>query len=325
MNDQQFYGFDDSMFSSQQRVDFFSIKNGEGQLRILPPYAQGQLFHKVDLHWGFTDENGKKKALKCTLYSHKSCPICKEHDRLKGEVELLKNTPTGMSVAEINKQIEDLEKRAGDIKRKPTYLWNMLSHEGAQKVLQLSWNGHDPLLQKIKFYWEKKKINVTDPTANYSIWFQRSGQAAKTRYQYEVLEQSVMKLTNLQPLIDLSKVYKDSTPSELEAIVKAGYVGLPSEDPNDRNFAAEMPSGLGNAAAPATNQQSAPVNTQVNTQQNLNVGQNVQQNASHSNVPVNSNHNPGQFTQQTTTTLNPQQQQTVDEETERMKRILAGG
>lgn len=251
MSDQQYYGFDDDMFSAGTKINFHGFKNGEHKFRVLPPYAPGKLFLQVDLHWGFTDENGRKKALKCTKYSHKTCAICDEVDKLKGQVELLKGlVPTSEDhKKELTKQITDLEARIGDIKKKPTYLWNIMLDSGEQKVLQLSWNGHDPLNQKVKFYWEQKKINVTDPRNSYGLWCSRTGEKAKTRYQYEVLDQTVRALTDLKPLVDLGKVYKESTPQELKQIVDQGFVGLPSEDPNDRQFAADMPSGI-----PAENQ-----------------------------------------------------------------------
>lgn len=254
MSEQQFHDFTDDMFSGSQKINFHGFKNGEHKFRILPPFAPGKLFYQVDLHWGFTDENGRKKSLRCTKYSHKVCAICDEVDRLKGEVELItKTVPTSPEhKAELDKLKTEKEARIGDIKKKPTYLWNILTENGEQKVLQLSWNGHDPLNQKVKFFWEQRKINVTSPAANYLIWISRTGEKAKTRYQYEVLEQTVRALESLKPLVDLTKVYKESTPQELKAIVDQGYVGAPSEDPNDRSFEA-MPAGI-----PTENQAPAP-------------------------------------------------------------------
>lgn len=240
---ENFHGFDDDMFTGSQKIDFHSFKNGDHKFRVLPPFEKGKLFLQVDLHWGFTDENGRKKALKCTKWTHKQCAICDEVDRLKGEIEQLKASPaaTQQQKDELTALTETKEKRVSDIKKKATYLWNILTEEGAQKVLQLSWNGHDPLHQKVKFFWEQKKINVTDPRNNYLMWVSRTGLNAKTRYAYEVLEQNVRALENLKPLIDLSKVYKETTPAELKAVVEQGFVGLAESDPNDRDFSADMP------------------------------------------------------------------------------------
>lgn len=304
---ENFYGFDDDMFSASQKIDFHSFKNGQHKFRILPPYAPGKLFLQVDLHWGFTDENGRKKALKCTKWTHKKCAICDEVDRLKAEVETLKATPTPtpQAMEEMKKLIEDKEKRISDIKKKPTYLWNILTEEGAQKVLQLSWNGHDPLHQKVKFYWEQKKINVTDPRANYLIFVERSGMNAKTRYAYEVLEQNVRALENLKPLIDLSKVYKETTPAELQAIVEQGFVGLPETDPNDRDFTAEMPSGLGASAAPTTATTTTAASTPAPAAEQPKT----------SDVPY-------QQTPPVQPTLNQANQATVDAETDNLMKML---
>lgn len=317
------YGFDDDMFAGSQKIAFHGFKNGDHKFRILPPFAKGKLFVQVDLHWGFTDENGKKKALKCTKWTHKNCAICDEVDKLKSEVELLKATPTPTQAdKEANTAlIEDKEKRISDIRKKPTYLWNILTENGEQKVLQLSWNGHDPLHQKVKFFWEQRKINVTDPVHNYLMFCSRTGLNAKTRYSYEVLEQNVLKLENLKPLIDLDKVYKETTPAELKAIVEQGFVGLPETDPNDRNFSADLPSGLGNAEAPSQGSnstqatstpttESTPANTSGPSQNGGSTGPSTQTSPSSSTTTLPPN------------TLNAANQATADDEHARLMAML---
>ena len=323
----QFHDFSNDMFSSAQKIDFTGFKNGNHEFRVLPPYAPNQLFYKVDLHWGYTDENGRKKVLKCTKYTHKMCPICDEVDRLTAEIDLIKKSPSGFNSPEdMEAVVTEKLKKIGDIKRKPTYLWNILNAEGGAKVLQLSWNGHDPLYNKIKFLWETQKINVTDPRASHMLWCSRTGTNAKTRYQYELIANSARALENLPALIDLSKVYADSTPAELKKIVEDGYVGNPNQDPNDRSFVADMtntpahtppqnvPSQpvqpmpaqqqtVGNVAQPAMNQQYAAAHTQVSGNQNpSNTGTNVQQAASPSS----------------------QQLPNVDDEIAKMQKILQG-
>lgn len=288
MTQQQFYGFSDAMFNAT-KIDFHSFKNGEHKFRVLPPYAQDKLFEKVDLHWGFTDINGAKKALKCTAWTHKKCPICDEVEKIKGEIELLKNDTTS-DKKYIEEQIAYKEKRMGEIKRKPTYLWNILTEEGQQKVLQLSWNGHDALWQKVSFFWKQRKINVTDLNNNYLMYCSRTGQNAKTRYQYEVLEQYIRQVTLSSPLIDLSKVYQDRTPSELKEIVDQGYANQSETDPTDKDFTAAAPTGtntqtVGNGnVQQVTNVSANQATTPANGNQNpLSNGQNAQNNVSHSN------------------------------------------
>lgn len=255
------FGFDDGMFSDTQKIKFHGFKNGEHRFRVLPPFAPGKLYHQVDLHWGYTDENGGKKAIMCTKFSHKTCAMCDEVDRLKSEVEMIKNNSASYnSIEEANEAIKEKELRISDVKKKPTYLWNILTEDGGAKVLQLSWNGHEPLLNKVKFLWEVSKINITDLKNNQQMWCSRTGQNAKTRYQYELVGNSARALENVNELIDLTKVYKTTTPSEIKAIVERGYVGNAKEDPNDRDFTASMPSGVG-GNAPATNTTAnAPVN-----------------------------------------------------------------
>jgi hypothetical protein len=167
----QFYDFSDDMFNASQRIQFHTFKTGDHYFRVLPPFAPNQLFYKVDLHWGFTDENGRKKVLKCTKYTHKMCPICDEVEKLTAEVDMMKKNPSGFNSNEEREMlIGEKEKKIGDIKRKPTYLWSIVTNDGQAKVLQLSWNGHDPLWNKIKFLWENEKINVTNPSASHKLW-----------------------------------------------------------------------------------------------------------------------------------------------------------
>ncbi len=262
----EFYGFSDDMFTSSQKIQFHSFKNGQHKFRLLPPYAPGKMFEQVGLHWGYTDENNRVKALKCTKFSHKFCPICDEVEKMNGQIEMIKTGATAYpNIKEAEEAIGVILKRASDIKRKPTYLWNILTENGEQKVLSLSWNGHDPLYNKVKLFWEQKKINVTNPNENYLLFCERSGQAAKTRYTYEVLDNTTRKLEGVSSLTDLSKVYRDYTPSELQLIVDQGHASNPTEDPNDRNFAANMPSGMNQTTTQSTVAQTTVVAQQFAT------------------------------------------------------------
>lgn len=241
----EFYGFDDSMFSATQKIKFTSFKNGEHRFRVLPPFAQGKLYHQVDLHWAYTDENNKKKALKCTKYEFKTCAICDEADRVKAEYEMLEKNPQGFSSAEeLKMAIDEKKKRHSDLKKKASYLWNIISEEGVQSVLQLSWNGHEQLFNKVRFLWEQNKINVSDMNNNMQMWCSRTGQGVMTRYQFELIANSARKIENVTSLIDLTKVYKETTPAELKDIVMRGYVPQTQEDPNDRNFSAPPVAGV---------------------------------------------------------------------------------
>jgi hypothetical protein len=264
----EFFGFDDNMFNSLQKIKFVSFKNGEHRFRVLPPFAQGKLYHQVDLHWGYTDENNKKKALKCTKYEYKTCAICDEADRAKAEYEMLEKNPQGFSSPEeLKMAIDEKKKRHSDLKKKASYLWNIMADDGVPGVLQLSWNGHEQLLNKVKFLWEQSKINVTDINNNQQLWCSRTGMGVMTRYQFELIANSGRKLENITTLTDLTKVYKETTPAELKLIADRGYVPQTQEDPNDRNFAAQLPAGT-NMAAQANQMAPTPQLVQQPTQQN---------------------------------------------------------
>lgn len=254
-----FHGFDEDMFSDLQKVKFHAFKNGDHRFRILPPFAKGQLYLQVDLHWGFTDENNQRKVLTCTKYSHKTCAICDEADKMTEEIKMMEKSPEGYtSKEEFDLAIGEKKKRRDDIKRKSTYLWNILV-DGAPKVLQLSWNGHEPLINKVKFLWDEMKINVTDPKASQLMYCQRTGQSAQTRYTYELIQNSLLPYDNIKSVVDLSKVYTLNTPAELQKVIKYGYVSNSTEDPNDRNFMADAPMLDGQATA-GQQQTTAPVN-----------------------------------------------------------------
>jgi hypothetical protein len=301
-NNNEIFGLDESMFmgGSGTTVPYHKFKNGEHKFRVLPPFAQGKLYHKVSIHWGYKDENNHIKALQCSKDHENRCPICEmvdKQEKIKVALEQAGRIP----------EMKQLDKWIGDNKRKPTYLWNVLTAEGEQKVLTLSWNGHDPLLNKIKFYFAEKKINVTDPRANYLMYVSRTGEKAKTRYSYEVLENAVKQIT-YNKLYDLTKVYKIYKYDELKKIVDAGAVtGKQQQQHKEEDFLAQLPPGMvaGNAAPAATNLPPA--------QQQAVQGMNAQQDLPVGNVPPQAIAPPAAQPQQTppTVPLNNVQQDEV--------------
>ena len=264
MNDQtqnqapSYYGFSDSMFEGT-KIDFHSFKNGEHRFRILPPYAPDKLFHKLGIHWGYKDQSGGAKALVCSLEEHGTCPICdlvnqqrEIQKQLKAKQEELnamlataspeQQANIQANLGQIKQKMEDVTAYISEHKRKPTYLWNIMNEEGAQKVLKLSYNGHEPLFNKIKFYWKERRINVTDPNKNLLMWVSRTGQKAQTRYTYEVLEGSE-KVLQFNELTDLSKIYRSQSPQDLQQVVEQGYVATTGKtpDPTEQNYSAQPP------------------------------------------------------------------------------------
>lgn len=230
-NNEEFFGLSDDMFGGTT-IPFHAFKNGQHKFRLLPPYAQGKLVHKLSIHWGLKDVNNKIKALQCSKDFENKCPICEM-------VEKLEKQKVAYEQAQRIGEAKALEKVIGDQKRKPTYLWNILTAEGEQKVLRLSWNGSDPLLNKVKFMWNEKKVNVTDPRANWLIYCERTGEAAKTRYVYEMLENAV-KPIEVPKLHNLEEIYKIYTYAELKGFVDAGQVGVTNATGSSDSFVKEM-------------------------------------------------------------------------------------
>lgn len=263
MNDQtqqapKYYGFDDSMFEGT-KIDFHTFKNGEHRFRILPPFAPGRLFHKLGIHWGYRDQSGGAKAITCLLEEHDTCPICdvvnqqrEVHKQKKARIDELNAMMATASpdqhgsiqaeMGRLKQEMEDVYSYISEHKRKPTYLWNIMTEEGTQKVLKLSYNGHEPLYNKVKFFWKERKINVSDPTANYLLWVSRTGQKAQTRYTYEVLDNTQRQI-NFSDLTDLSRVYRLQSIADLRQVVEQGYVATTGStpDPTEQNYSAQPP------------------------------------------------------------------------------------
>lgn len=251
-DDQLGFGFSDDMFEFGNAIPFHKFKNGEHKFRVLPPFAPKKLFHKVSIHWGFRDENNRIKALQCSKDHENRCPIC-------DEVEKMERMKSAYETAGKISEMKAIEKQIGDIRRKPTYLWNILTDAGEQKVLTLSWNGHDPLLNEVKFMWEKQKVNVTDPKACLLMWCQRTGEKAKTRYVYKAL-QNTATAVSVDKLFDLTKVYKIFKYDELKKIIDDGAVMGGSEKEHEKaDFVADIPPAQQQAASPV--QQPAPAVT----------------------------------------------------------------
>jgi hypothetical protein len=248
MSQQEYFDLSGDMFGSTA-VPFHSFKNGTHKFRVLPPYAPKKLYHKLSIHWGITDESNRVKALQCSKDFENKCPIC-------DMVDVWDKQKVALEQAGRINEMRALEKKVGDNRRKPTYLWNILTAEGESKVLRLSWNGHDPLLNKIKFCFNEKKINVTNPSANWLMYVERSGEKAKTRYVYEPLDNTVKDITGQFKLFDLEKIYRVYTAKELSDIIENGQVKNGEQEHSEGDFLAQLPAAP-SAAQSAPQQQPA--------------------------------------------------------------------
>lgn len=306
------YGLNDEMFNDQ-RVNFHAFegnKNGspkEHKFRVLPAYAPNKLFHKVGLHWGYKAADGKQRALTCTLESHGSCPICDKINFLKGQLEnitaALATDYDPQSRANLEQQKKDTEEYVNTHKRKPMYLWNILTETGEQKVLQLSWNGHDPLHEKIKFIYSQQKIDVTSATSSALMYCNRSGLMAKTRYQYEMLAGFEKDITGeVTTLTDLSKVYVPRSLEYLQQVVDTEMVPEDNINHNTRDIDAKPVANQPpqNAQVPLGNVNAQAVESAKNTDTIQSTTNTSAQTVSPSNPPVEQN-----TVQQTVTNVTP--------------------
>ena len=241
MAEQDYYGFSDDMFNQQgfERLAQYKLKNGQHKMRILPPYAKDRLYFKVDLHWGYSDQNGNRYPVKCVGES--ICPICAEHKKTKARAEeMMANSGGDPQKVQAAKE---MEKRASDIRRKPTYIYQILDFNGEHKQLALGYRAHESIYKKIMFFWKEKQVNITDPNKNMMIYIDRSGNGAQTHYQVEVLENTIKKI-DVPKLCLLHEIHEDQEPEVLVEIVRTGF--LPTngkkEDKAQNNFnAGEQP------------------------------------------------------------------------------------
>ncbi|MCH9665565.1 MAG: hypothetical protein K0U41_06910 [Gammaproteobacteria bacterium] len=263
------YGLDEQMFNTQ-KIDYHSFdgnKDGspkDHNFRLLPPFAPGKIYHKVRLHWGYRSADGKMKALQCSYAQTGTCPICDHIKSLQGDLENIDASLKVEADMARRSSLEALRKEKDeyirDHRAKPTYLWNVLSSDDKQKVLRLSWNGHDPLHEKVKFIFSQLKTDVTSLSNNMLMYCNRSGLGAKTRYTYEKLDGHPRDLTQLvTSLTDLTKVYQERTPEFLQIVLDTDEVPPNSENPNDRNFNTAQSAVKTDVAQPAAQPVAQPV------------------------------------------------------------------
>jgi len=224
---QNYFGFDDDMFQGNfEKLEKYKFSNGIHKIRFLPPYEKGTLYFKVDLHWGYTDQNGQTYPVKCV--GENICPICQESKRIKAQSDEMmahsQGDPQKIDEAKI------VAKRANDIKRKPTYIYQILDFNGSHKQINFSYKQHMSVYGKIRFFWNERKINVTDPNRNMIVYVDRQGKGNQSTYNVEILEESIKKI-DMPKLAQLHELHKDQTVESLAEIVKTGF--LPTNKKKD--------------------------------------------------------------------------------------------
>lgn len=220
----QFFDLSDDMLDDGgSEIPFHKFVNGAHKFRLAPPFDQKTLFFEEWIHWMKTVE-GYPRAITCGRRFYNTCPLCERKTLLqkhRDKAELMGDA--------VRKQQFDNEARAWGAK--PTVLWNIFLGEDP-KVLQISSNGHVELLKKVKFWWNQKRINITDPRANYLMYVERTGEKSTTRYTFEVIDSvPPANLVILNPLINLMEVYK---PIPLEEMVKITQTGYAPSYPNSK-------------------------------------------------------------------------------------------
>ena len=249
MEDQQnYYGFDDEMFQGNfEKLEKYKFGNGIHKIRFLPPYKPKTLYCKVDLHWGYTDATGQSYPVKCI--GENICPLCIEHKRMKGQADEAMahsgNDPEKRDAA------MELQKAAGNIRRKPTYIYQILDFNGNHKQINFTYKQHMAVYGNITFFWKEKKINVTDPAKNMIIYIDRQGKGNQTTYQIQILEDTIKKI-DVPKLVILHEIHKDQSLESMQEIVKTGF--LPTNGKKKDGEQAEMQNNHQDQAEPMQEQ-----------------------------------------------------------------------
>lgn len=185
-----------------------SLKFGDQNVFILPPFAQGQDLHlAVWLHFGFTDAQGNNVVYQCSKGKHGSCPICDSVAHLKDSK---------------NKQELD---QYQSICAKKFYIYNVLDGQGQNKILCAKSSQQDAIDAEIIATYNIDKTDITN--MNGGRWLMVSRLKSQPWCRVRTLPQPYVLTAEQQAGVrakmkDLSTYYKDYTPAELTNILRGG-------------------------------------------------------------------------------------------------------
>lgn len=213
--EQQVFGLSDDMLDDgNTNIPFHKFKTGAHKFRLLPPFSATSLFWEEWLHW-IDDREGKPHAITCGKRFYRQCPLCD----VKQKARAMKDNAELVGDAVTKKNMETLMGKFG---ARPTFMWHIMVGDD-YKILQLSNNGQTSLLSKVKFYWNEKRINLTDPNANYMMYVERTGEKSATKYAFEVLDTIPPAKIQLPKYIDLTTVYPPLPINEMVEVANSGF------------------------------------------------------------------------------------------------------
>lgn len=174
----------DGMASGNRReIKRFKVTEGSHLYRILPPFGtdhQKRASRQIQLHWGYTTSDGKKRPLVCSYQHEGSCPICIKVKSMEEDLKALKDSGADED------EIKELEQTISARRVKRSFLLNAANKEGEVGVLEISKTAHDQLLDLMREQITKFAKNPTSLKDGVWFLFTRSGKGFKTEYKVAV-------------------------------------------------------------------------------------------------------------------------------------------
>lgn len=188
-------------FEKTDKADWLKIAYGDNIFMVLPPINDdSDLFHEVTLHFGFVDSDGNNRVYLCSKVNHKACPICDRYWTIK----------------------DKLPDEAKNIKPQKTYLYNVMDLDKKNRVVGLKPSQHKELLLEINTCYQDEELDITDPANGISVKLTRLkadpwARCRRVNKSISLSEEAIEEL--LKGCKDLTKLYVDNTPEELERMM----------------------------------------------------------------------------------------------------------
>jgi len=157
---------------------YWKPPEGTTTLRILPPTAayEGDFAVRQVLHFGFEDENGRTRTVRCLTDVGEDCPVCAFVEYLMGTGE------------------EDDKKLARDM-RKQTQLMTEIIIRPSKRVR--IWKMPVTIYRNLAGLLAEPRVgDFTDPKNGRDIALIRKGQMLHTRYQVSTLDRESIGFTS---------------------------------------------------------------------------------------------------------------------------------
>jgi len=174
----------------------YSTNGNNTLLRVLParPETDGIPFHEITLHYGFIGGDGKNRVYVCSKEKHGACPICDRADWLTANQK---------------------QKEAQNIGPQTFFLYNIVDGEGKVKVLRAKKSQH----REIRATMLREDGDITDLKTGAILEVERVKTDPYCRVWVKAKGALPDSIVNGLELEDLTSVYIENTPEELEKVL----------------------------------------------------------------------------------------------------------